>query len=400
MDSQQQPQQQLDPAPQAAPPVPVPVPTTTAEAPIPNPVANPTPKRAPAHNHPPYAEMITSAISALNERNGSSKRAIAKYVESNFTGLPATHASLLATHLKRLKDTGDILMVKHSYKLPRSAPSNGAVSADPSTKRRPGRPRKDNPQNLQAAVPVFAPQVDINAAPEIAVEQGSVYVELGPINGPSPPRGRGRPPKQGGRGRGRGRPPKTAVAPPAAAAAAVPGAPAAAVAPAAQVKGPGRPRGRPPKPINVVEGGAVAAPVAVPAGGVLPVAGGSVVAGVAPKRRGRPPKAGGEAKKPRLQTVVKPKTPRKLSGKPLGRPKKNAAAAVSQVADTQLLVAYLDLKGKLENLQSRVKLAANVIKPCLTTEDAVNAFQELEMLATLNTTAPPNVQPQQPQPQS
>ena len=47
---------------------------------------NSTQKRAakqPA-DYPKYAEMITAAIVALKERNGSSRQAIEKYVKANY----------------------------------------------------------------------------------------------------------------------------------------------------------------------------------------------------------------------------------------------------------------------------------------------------------------------------
>ncbi|KAK4414202.1 Histone H1 [Sesamum alatum] len=410
----------MDPALDPPPPAVQPTAAVSATAVA---AANPTPAQLPAHNHPPYAEMITAAISALKERNGSSKRAIAKYIETHYSNLPPTHSSLLTHHLKRLKIQGQVLMVKHSYKLPRSAPVavNGAVntvSSDPASagpKRRPGRPPKPKPEAGQAAVPVFAPTVDINATPVVVpAAQPQQNVAVGPVNGPAagvPVRGRGRPPKQGGFKRGPGRPPKNGVATAGGGGGMgrARGRPKKNAAPGAAIeKGPGRPRGRPPRPINVVEGlapgapaggGMAAAPVAdvnapVVSGGVAPVAG---------KRRGRPPKADGGAKRPRTLTSVQPKKPRKLSGKPLGRPKKNGSASVGRTPDSQLLVAYLDLKAKLENLQSRVKQTAALIKPSLNNETAINALQELE-LAAMNVSAVPNAQSQQtqaeqPQPQ-
>ncbi|KAL3818622.1 hypothetical protein ACJIZ3_004527 [Penstemon smallii] len=383
--------------------------TAPVASPVTTPVANPTPIRPTALNHPPYAEMITAAVSVLNDRTGSSKRAIAKYIEGHYTNLPPTHSSLLSHHLKRLKLNGKLVMVKNSYKLPRSVPAS-AANGDPAPvtsdlaaavpKRRPGRPPKAKTgEPVQAAVPGESVQA---AVPVFAV---------GPVNGPAPPsgarRGRGRPPKQGGGVKmGPGRPPKSA-APPKSDAPVVGvgkgrGRPKknANTPPVAQAKAPGRPRGRPPKPINVFQGEAppVAAPAAPVAGGggELPSVGGAAPP-VAVKRRGRPPKVGGEAKKPRVES----KTPRKLSGKPLGRPKKVASAVVAQNPnpDSQLLVAYLDLKGKHDNLKATIKRAADVIKPFLNSEVGVGALEELERLASVDINAPSNVQFQQPQPQ-
>lgn len=419
----------LDPPPVAAHPAVVIPAAAAATAVAAAAAANPTPVHPAAHNHPPYAEMISAAIAALNERDGSSKRAIAKYIETQYSDLPPTHSGLLTHHLKRLKTNGQLVMVKHSYKLPgpRSAPAavNGAVnaeSADPASavaKRRPGRPPKPKPDAVQAAVPVFPPPINMNDVPvfppeaqpagNVAVLPENAYIAGGPVNGAAagaPVRGRGRPPKQGGVKRGPGRPSKSSGG-----AASVVGrssgrprknaAPVAAPTPVAgRGKGPGRPRGRPPKPINVVEGfapgvnlgGAIAA---APVGVAAP----PVVAPVAGKRRGRPPKAGNVAKRPRNMNAVLPKTPRKLSGKPLGRPRKNAQATGNRTQDSQLLVAYLDLKAKLENLQSMVKQTAALVRPSLNSEAAINAIQELELVA-INAGAAPNVQaPQQPLPE-
>ncbi|GER32407.1 HMR1 protein [Striga asiatica] len=356
-----------------------------------------TPAQSYPHNHPPYAEMITAAISALKEPNGSSKRAIAKYIGDHYTDLPSTHEALLAHHLKQLKINGQLLMVKYSYKLPGSAPPpipapiNGAVNAvtsDPASKRRPGRPPKPKPMPdaAQVVVPVFHP--DTNSIQFGTEPHPQPYVASAPINGQAaaavkPLRGRGRPPKLHGLKRRPGRPPKAGAAPP------------------VQVrKGSGRPRGRPPKPINVVQGLGLGVGVpgsGVPAGHGVPA---TVSGGVGPMKRGRgrPPKAGGVAKKARNLSAVRPKKLRKLSGKPVGRPRKNASAgAVNRAPESQLLVNYLDLKAKLENLQSRISQTANFIKPYLNNEAAINALQELE-LTSASITMMPQPQPQ-PQPE-
>jgi len=51
-------------------------------------VAAPKPKKvvksAAGSAHPPYLEMVTQAVIALKERNGSSRQAILKYILANF----------------------------------------------------------------------------------------------------------------------------------------------------------------------------------------------------------------------------------------------------------------------------------------------------------------------------
>ncbi|XP_010266048.1 PREDICTED: HMG-Y-related protein A-like [Nelumbo nucifera] len=152
---------------------------------------------------PQYSEMIFAAIAALDDKNGSSKSAISKYIESQYGNLPAGHSQLLSHHLNRLKESGELIMVKNNYIKPNPN--------DP-PKRGRGRPPK----------------------PKIPLPPGTVV---------APPRPRGRPPKpkdpsapvvpkvSSGTGRPRGRPPKKAR-------------PAGA---ATAASGPPRPRGRPPK---------------------------------------------------------------------------------------------------------------------------------------------------------
>ncbi|KAM1282498.1 hypothetical protein ACFX2I_022931 [Malus domestica] len=59
--------------------------------------------------------MIKGAIEALNDSNGSSKSAIAKHIESTYGDLPKSHTALLAHHLNRMKDTGELVLVKNNY---------------------------------------------------------------------------------------------------------------------------------------------------------------------------------------------------------------------------------------------------------------------------------------------
>ncbi|KAL2477241.1 histone H1-like [Forsythia ovata] len=152
--------------------------------------------------------MITVAIAGLKEKNGSSRRAIAKYMETQYTNLPPTH------NLKRLKNNGQIVMVKHSYKLPRSAlvlvSGNGTVNVlfylnSAGSKRKHGHPPKPQPVPIQNDVLVFVHGVQNSMAtvsvspPNMAVGQGAMYVSVGSVNWDAPAvgvgvkRGRGRP---------------------------------------------------------------------------------------------------------------------------------------------------------------------------------------------------------------
>lgn len=90
--------------------------------------------------------MIYTAIEALKEKDGSSKRAISKYIEHVYRDqLPnsESHQNLLTHHLKRLKSEGLLQMIKNSYIIPRSTslPPSPPTTASPSSRPR-GRPRK------------------------------------------------------------------------------------------------------------------------------------------------------------------------------------------------------------------------------------------------------------------
>ncbi|XVF02874.1 hypothetical protein REPUB_Repub04eG0212400 [Reevesia pubescens] len=153
---------------------------------------------------PDYPQMILEAIEALNEKDGSNKSAIAKHIESTHSDLPAAHSTLLSHHLNKMKQSGQIVMLKNNYLKP---------NPDAPPKRGRGRPAK----------------------PKAPIPPGTVV---------SPPRPRGRPPKPKdpfappkpktpvSSGRPRGRPPKMAKI---------------ATAPVPPPSGVKRGRGRPPK---------------------------------------------------------------------------------------------------------------------------------------------------------
>ena len=291
-------------------------------------VANPTTTISampPIFNHPSYLDMISEAIGALKEKNGSSKRAISKYIESAYKEvLPSTHSTLLTHHLKRLKNNGLLVMVKKSYKLastsrseaslPDSSPTN-PPDASPGPKRGRGRPPK--PKHTLATA-------DLNVQPFVPLDDGPKKSpgrprKNGPVGQLGVRKGRGRPPKSGPKkSPGRPRKPKTVRS----------------VVGANAMK---RGRGRPPKAVNQLPPQAVmpiqGQPMAVPYADVDAAttatvavpnlsrprgrpkgtagAAGVVVSG---KRRGRPPKIGG--------ITVMPIKPKKTTGKPVGRPKK------------------------------------------------------------------------------
>ncbi|KAG8087257.1 hypothetical protein GUJ93_ZPchr0010g10299 [Zizania palustris] len=112
---------------------------------------------------PPYPEMILAAIEALNDKNGSNKSAISRYIEEKYGALPPAHASLLTAHLARMKESGELIFLKNNY--------FRADAPDAPPKRGRGRPPK--PKDPTAPPPPPRPK-------------------------PASPRPRGRPPKSKG----------------------------------------------------------------------------------------------------------------------------------------------------------------------------------------------------------
>lgn len=121
---------------------------------------------------PPYPEMIMGAIDALKEKDGLSKATIGRHIESTYGDLPAGHINSLTEHLNKLKEDGELVLVKNNYMRP-----------DPNAppKRGRGRPPKAKDPNAPELTPVAA------AAP-------AATAAVAGADGPSS-RGRGRPRK-------------------------------------------------------------------------------------------------------------------------------------------------------------------------------------------------------------
>ncbi|XP_045820149.1 histone H1-II-like [Trifolium pratense] len=333
-------------------------------------------------HHPPYAEMIYKAIEALKEKDGSSKRAIGKYIEHVYKQvLPPQqqHATLLTQHLNHLKYAGLLIMIKKSYKLPSSLPPpptlitrSTAQSHLPftpliTTQQRPrGRPPKPKPQQQQQQNNVLFVSLDTTTTTTATVPPPTTTTTtVDPV-----------------RRRGRGRPPGTFRS--------------------KTLKSPGRP----PKPKSVSNAGFKRRPGRPPkiqsqqptvipfAASILPDHHQPTLSSARSTRpRGRPNKYADDD-----APVVAPATkavarPNNSSRRPVGRPKGSKAA--KKLNDE-------DLRKKLEHFQSKIKESLDVLKPYFDKESpvtAVAAIQELEMLATLDLKAPLRDETQQQQPQ-
>ncbi|CAL0323934.1 unnamed protein product [Lupinus luteus] len=379
----------MDPSSIPPPPPPTVVPFTDEP--------NPPP---PTTSLPSYADMIHRAIEALKEKNGSTKRAISKYISevyNPFLPPPSTHSTLLTQNLKRLKDNGFIQMVNNSYMLPRSVPLLPSSEDSAKVSRPRGRPRKVQvqPQELvhvvqQNAEPVWAalglsdePQV-LNMVPEterkrLGRPRKSVVESVGElvVSATVGSRGRGRPP--GSKNKKKlGRPAKNESV--------------AVVAVAVAGDGSGGVKRRPGRPRKNNDG--VLIPVTPAAEGEVPVAlAGDVPVAVTASIRGRPRRnAGTGSGRGRGRGGGRgggtlPAQHRSSFGRPVGRPKKGTTSD----STSQNVVADGDLKRKLEHFQSKVKESLEVLKPYFTHESplsAIAAIQDLEVLGAMDLNAP------------
>uniref|UniRef100_A0A1D1YXV8 Histone H1 n=1 Tax=Anthurium amnicola TaxID=1678845 RepID=A0A1D1YXV8_9ARAE len=79
-------------------------------------------------SHPTYFQMIKEAISALNEKGGSSPHAISKYMEEKYKSvLPSNFRKMLTVQLRNCVAKGKLVKVKGSFKLSEAGKKVAAV---------------------------------------------------------------------------------------------------------------------------------------------------------------------------------------------------------------------------------------------------------------------------------
>ncbi|XP_009589683.1 HMG-Y-related protein A-like [Nicotiana tabacum] len=111
--------------------------------------------------HLEYPEMIYEALDALQQKEGSNKSSISKYIESKYGILNDTHSKLLTYHLDRMKQTGELIFLKNNYIKP-------GPNVPPKRGRgRPPKPKTALPQDTEIAAPKprGRPKKDPNAPP-------------------------------------------------------------------------------------------------------------------------------------------------------------------------------------------------------------------------------------------
>ncbi|TYH62038.1 hypothetical protein ES332_D07G091400v1 [Gossypium tomentosum] len=154
---------------------------------------------------PSYPQLIMNAIEALNDKNGSNKTSISKYIESKYGDLPAGHTTLLSHHLNGMKQTGELVFLKNNYmkadpnappKRSRGRPPKPKVPLPPGVVLTPARPRGRPPKDPNAPITSSKPGTGKPrgrprkmARPEGGITGNSTLISTG--SG----RPRGRPPK-------------------------------------------------------------------------------------------------------------------------------------------------------------------------------------------------------------
>ena len=76
-----------------------------------------TKKTTNAPSHPPVAVMVTTAITELKERNGSSLPAIKKFLVGKYNADTSRLAPFIRKFLKKAVEEGKLKQIKASYKL-------------------------------------------------------------------------------------------------------------------------------------------------------------------------------------------------------------------------------------------------------------------------------------------
>ncbi|KAL6001471.1 hypothetical protein ACLOJK_007209 [Asimina triloba] len=153
-----------------------------------------------------YPEMIMAAITALDDKNGSNKSAIMKYIESSYNNLPTGYSALVAHHLAKMKESGELVLIKNNYMRPSDAPPRrgrgrppkpkmpvaaGTVVAPPRPRGRPPKPKDASALEAQKASVASAP-----APPVTSPRRGRPPKKAPRPVSAGPPRPRGRPRKE------------------------------------------------------------------------------------------------------------------------------------------------------------------------------------------------------------
>ena len=133
-------------------------------------------------DHPKYSEMIAAAVGALKERSGSSRQAILKYINANYTvgDNAATHVKLA---LKRMVVAGALKQVKGagasgSFKLADKPKKVKKVKAAKKTPKKAKKPAAKKPAAKKAKKTLGKKKTPVKKA---AVKKAAVVKKAPPL---------------------------------------------------------------------------------------------------------------------------------------------------------------------------------------------------------------------------
>ncbi|GAV74360.1 Linker_histone domain-containing protein [Cephalotus follicularis] len=109
--------------------------------------------------HPPYFQMIKEALLAINEKNGSSPYAIAKYMEENHKAiLPVNFKKMLGLQLKNSAARGKLIKIKASYKLSEVTKKDKGATRPTTRSKKPEPKKRVGAKKAKKSAPATKPK--------------------------------------------------------------------------------------------------------------------------------------------------------------------------------------------------------------------------------------------------
>ena len=110
---------------------------------LPRALKNATKKPAKPSIHPPVAAMVTTALVALKDRNGSSLQAIKKYIPTNNKGIDMDRiAPFIRRFLKKAVAENNMVQTKGTYKMKAKPKTKKLMKARMPATKKATKPRK------------------------------------------------------------------------------------------------------------------------------------------------------------------------------------------------------------------------------------------------------------------
>jgi len=111
-----------------------------------------------AQDHPKYSQMISEAIQALKDRNGSSRQAISKFIKATYKVDESSSETHIKQALRRGVKSGTLIQTKGtgasgSFKIPKLPKSGAAAEKKKPVKKPAKKPTAPKPKKKKEATP-------------------------------------------------------------------------------------------------------------------------------------------------------------------------------------------------------------------------------------------------------